>query len=149
MPCHAAMIDKVPSLAEDTTVEDALKALKKAKIAGLPVVDDKGVFVGVFSYAGLLQNILPLEVGVGSSSSVTVSAAPGIAKRLRNIKSVKAGQVMIRNAAFAYPETPTWDGVSLLLKHGDPLVIVDNTTKKPMGIMTKQTALEEFDRMQD
>lgn len=152
MPCHAAIVPKALSLKADTTVEKALKAMKKAKVEYAPVVDADGIIAGLFSYKILMKNLLPVSVAMsdGIQLDVQIQAAPGIAKRLRNVQLLSVETLMERqDFPIVYPETPTWEGVNVLVQTGLPLTVVEPQTQKYIGFITQTSLLEELDRLRE
>jgi len=151
MPCHAAIAGKLVTVTSDQLVEDVLKAMKKAKVSHACVVDKDGALLGLFSYGGLIRNIMPVSVPTadGLVLDVKVRAAPGIAKRLQKAYPLPVEQFMERKVRFVNPETPIWEGVSYLIQYGAPLLVVDTESNKPMGFITEESALAELERMKD
>ncbi len=152
MPCHAAMTDKLLSILPDDNIGTTLVAFKKAKIDLAPVVDEAGVAVGVLSLKAILENLLPVSVTTndGIQLDIRVGAAPGIAKRLKKVELMKAGDLMDRKFAFVYPETPLWEGVNLLVRNGGgSLLVVEPKSGKALGVITTQSALDELARLKD
>ncbi|MCC6598048.1 MAG: CBS domain-containing protein [Alphaproteobacteria bacterium] len=151
MPCSAAMIDKALILSPDTEIEKALKEMKKRKVEYAAVVGDDGVIEGVFSIGSLIRNILPVSVVMagGIQMDVKMRAAPGIAKRLRNVYTLAVSALMDRNFTVVYPQTPIWEGVSILAARGSPVFVVEGENNRFIGMMTSASALEELQRMQE
>lgn len=152
MSCQAAIVPKAISLTTDMTVEDALKAMKKAKTSYAPVVDEKGIIAGLFSYKILMKNLLPVSVPMndGTQLDVQIQSAPGIAKRLRNVQLITIDTLMERKEfPIVYPETPVWEGVSMMVKANLPLTVVEPETQKYGGFITQQSLFEEIDRIKD
>ena len=152
MPCHAAIVAKALTIKADTTIEKALKAMKKAKTEYAPVVDGDGVLVGLVSYHILMKNLLPVSVNMsdGIQLDVNIPAAPGIAKRLRNSMLLETETVMERkNFPVVYPETPTWEGVNMMVQTGLPLTVIEPETQKYIGSITQTSLLDELQRLQE
>lgn len=152
MPCHSAKIENAITVSPDTTVEKAMALLSKEKADFLAVIDDSQKLLGYFSAATLLQNILPVAVDMstGLQLDITLGAAPGVAKRLNNAKLTAIQEVMNNKPRVVYSETPTWEGVKILVEHGAPLFITEEGTGKFLGIMTEKSAIEDLERsMQD
>lgn len=64
LPVEEAMTLNVITIREKHTVEDAIRAMVKHKISGLPVVDREGMLVGILSEQDVLKyclNILERE----------------------------------------------------------------------------------------
>lgn len=151
MPCHAAIEKKSITLKADTTIEKALKELKKAKVEYAPVLDG-GVLVGLFSYQILMKNLVPVSVNMGGGvqMDVNISAAPGIAKRLKNSMLLTVDTMMERKSfPVVFPSTPTWEGVNMMVQTGLPLTVVDPETQKYVGFISQTSLLEELQRLQE
>ena len=133
MACHAAMIDKALTIKADTTVEKAVKAMKKAKAEYAPVLDADGTVAGLFSFEILMKNLLPVQVAMndGTQLDIQLPAAPGIAKRLKNVQLIPVEQLMQRaDFPVVYPETPTWEGVKAMVQTNLPLIVEDQQSQK-------------------
>lgn len=148
MPCHAAMIDKHLTVSEDEEVGKVLKALKKNKTPAAAIINADGELSGLFSHHILLTNLLPVNVSV-AGLSVGMEAAPGVAKRLRKVKALPVKDLMSTKFGVVHPETPTWEGLKLILESANPVIVIDQTSKKPLGMITEESIYEEFERMQD
>ncbi len=152
MPCHAAIVDKALVLKTDMTVEKALKDMAKAKSEAAAVVDKKGIVAGFFSHQLLMKNLLPVSVAMadGIQLDVKIPAAPGIAKRLKKVLPLTVEEIMERKEfPIVYPSTPLWEGVNLLVQHGQSLTVIDPDTKKYIGLITQTSALNELERLKD
>jgi len=151
MPCHAAIADKAVSIKIDTTIEKAIKAMKKAKAEYAPVTDN-GSLVGILSYHILMKNLLPVSVNMseGMQVDVNIAAAPGIAKRLRNSMLLTVDTMMERKSfPVVYPETPIWEGVSMMAKTAMPICVIEAETQKYIGLITQSSLLKELQRLSD
>lgn len=152
MPCHAAIADKALTIKVDSTIEKALKAMKKAKVEYAPVIDADGVLIGLLSYNILMKNLLPVSVNMsdGIQLDVNIPAAPGIAKRLRNVMLLTVDTVMERkDFPVVYPETPTWEGVNMMVQTGLPLTVIEPETQKYIGFISQTSLLDELQRLQE
>ena len=148
MPCHAAVIEKPLTIAPDMEVEKALKELKKKKQTTAAVVDSKGVLLGSFSIQGVMRNLLPVSVVMadGIVVDVPIQAAPGIAKRLKKVYPLKVEELMEKKVAMVMPETPVWECVNALLRHGT-LFVVEGENRKFLGMIDERSALDELQRL--
>ncbi len=128
MPCHDAVVKNNVTVKPDESVEAVLKAIRKGKVNAVAVVDEKGHFLGIFSMKILLKNLIPVSVAMagGIQIDVKVTAAPGVAKRLANIKGHPVSELMDRKPHCVVPDSSIWEGVSLLTKNGSPLCVVDD-----------------------
>lgn len=150
MPCHAAVVSKLITVSPSDSVENVLKVLKKNKIGAVPVVDDTGIFLGLFSMKILLRNLIPVSVAMtdGVQMDIKVGAAPGVAKRLRKVKPLPVSDLMERKVHSVEPDAPIWEGVSLLTSHGGPLPVIDQK-EKLIGIITYDSLVEILEDIQD
>ncbi|MCB1591729.1 MAG: CBS domain-containing protein [Alphaproteobacteria bacterium] len=150
MPCHAAVEKKLTKLSPDQDVESAIALLKKNKINSAPVVGEDGGLQGLFSFKGLMRNLIPVSVAMtdGIKVDIKVGAAPGVAKRLGRVKPLKVSEIMDKKVMTVSPDDPLWEGVSLLTSHGGPLAVVDEKNKF-LGLITYSSMLTELESMQD
>ena len=152
MACHAAIIDKALTLKMDMSVEYALKAMKKKNVDCAPVLDPDKRVAGIFSYKILMKNLLPVQIAMkdGSQMDIQISAAPGIVKRLKNIQLVTLDQVMERqDISVVYPETPTWEGVKMMVQTDNPLIVIDPESEKYVGFISQNSMHDELERLKE
>lgn len=151
MHAQPAMTEKFMTASPGDSVESVLKAMKKAKVEVVPVIDDEDCLVGVFSLQILMKNLLPVTVALGGgiSPDVKLTAAPGIARRLNKIHTLTIGELMDRKVAAITPEMPLWEAVNFLVQNSGPLIVTEQGTGKVIGMITAQSALDELNRLKD
>ncbi len=149
MPCHSAIFSKNVTVSPDVTVEQALRAIKKGKVNAVAVIDDDGVFHGIFSLKVLLSSLIPVSVAVndGIQLDVKLPAAPGVAKRLANFKALPVSDLMDRKPQSVTPDAPVWEGVSLLTKNGSPLCVLDDKGKFH-GLITYESLVDDLSNVE-
>ncbi len=137
MPCHIAIDKKILTVLPEDNVEKTLKAIKKSKAAGAAVVDEDGLLLGILSVKILLQNLIPVSVAMAGDVQIDVKlqAAPGVAKRYKNILPLTVSEVMDRKPCTVSPDSAIWEGVGLLSKYGNLLCVVDER-QKYLGTIT-------------
>lgn len=145
------MIKKFVTASEDETIEKVLKKIKKDNAPCVVVTGEKGALVGLFTLREMFKNTQPLNVPLTGTSqaAIKIDSGPGIARRLQKIQMLPVRDFISRNIAVVHPETPTWEGLKLLLEQENPLVVIDPSSMKPQGIITEKSILEELERMQD
>jgi len=150
MPCHSAIVDKLISVRPDELVENVLALLQKNKISAVPVIDEDGLLIGVFSMSVLLRNLIPVSVAMtdGVQMDITVAAAPGVAKRLQKVKPLPVSELMDRKFASVGPDSPIWEGVSLLTNNGSPLPVIDDAGKCK-GVITYDSLVKTLEDIQN
>ncbi len=149
MPCHSAIEQKNMSIQPEDSVEFALQTLKREGVRSLAVIDKDGVFLGTFSMKTLLSNLIPVSVAMsnGIQLDVKVPAAPGVAKRLRNVKTLPVQDLMDRKPVTISPDAPIWEGVGVLTKNGNPLCVVDDKNKFH-GFITYDSLIDDLENME-
>lgn len=150
MPCSSATVQNAPTLKPDQEIGAIIKLFKKHQLEYFPVVDEDGILLGYLSQHMILKNLLPVSFnvpGMGQGGAMKMGAAPGIAKRLKKIKPLKAEDLMERKFQSIHPETPIWEGVHMLVEHGSPLMVIEEKTGRYMGLINRFSALEELERL--
>jgi len=150
MPCHAALMDKTLTATPDQSVGDVLKMMTKTKPPFVAVIDEDNVLQGVFSYRILYRNLLPVSVAMndGIQMDVTVSAAPGIAKRLKKVKPLPVSEFMDRRPQRVFADTSLWEAVNMMVQNGAPVFVLEGESGKLLGAMNEHSAYAELDRLQ-
>ena len=147
MPCKDALLTGALVAKKGQTVEEVVAMLEKENIRAVPVVDEKNILIGLFSYKSLFTRLLPvsatMEDGLQSLDFI-VGAVPGIAKRLRKLYPQNVEDIANKDCKVLYPETPSWEAVRLIVKYGSPIPVVDDKTGEFMGIITKQSLMSDF-----
>ncbi len=149
MPCHTAIAKTNITSSPNDSVEKVLKDIKKAKVIASAIIDDdSGEFLGLFSMKIMLKALIPVSVHMsdGIEIDIKVTAAPGVAKRLANVKTLPVSELMDRKPETVMPDTPMWEGVSLLIKRGAPLAVVDNNAKFH-GFITYESLVNDLENM--
>ncbi|HBH26017.1 MAG TPA: hypothetical protein DDX54_01230 [Rhodospirillaceae bacterium] len=154
MPCGDAMITEVISARPDQTIAEVLDLFDTHHIRAVPVLDEGRRVVGKISFTEVLQAVLPvpvtLEGGLRRLPSMDISlayisgASPWVAKRLHEIVSRKVSSLMVKKPKTVHSDTPSREGVRLLVKYGSPLIVVDPKDGTLTGLITSQTAIKRF-----
>ncbi len=152
MPCHAAITDKSVTLKLDQDIDQALKDMRKRKVEIAAVVNEGDIFEGILTTREILKNLLPVSVNMADGSSIeniTLTAAPGIAKRLKKVKPLMVEQLVNRRIQAVSPETPLWEGVTLLVQSDHPVPVVEQDSGKFLGFITDQSMIQELEKLQN
>ncbi len=156
MPCSEAMITAVV-ISPDQTVKQALEVFNKRGIGSMPVVED-GNIVGLFNFPDVLKSLLPPNVtndngaGMDFRLDYTVGSSPEIARHLHGILDVKVRDLMdpVEKLEMVTPETPLWEAVRLLVKHGSPLAVIEKHHETRLsGIITSQSMVKTLIKIAD
>lgn len=149
MPCHAAIVEKVPHLTPDQTIEEAMKIFKKSKLDCLPVVEGGKTLSGFLSLHIVLKNLLPVSVtieGPMQGQEFIVGAAPGVSKRLKKVVLLSVDNLQDRKFTAIKPDTPLWEGIRHIVQNGGPLPVIDPETEKFLGIVNEQSLLTALEK---
>ncbi len=145
MTCDSAIEKDGVVLSDDVTVEKALELLKKSGVSNASIVDNDGNFLGIFSAAILLKNLIPVPITTSSGVQIDmkITAAPGVAKRFGGLLPLKITEVMERNPARILSDEPMWEAVGHIVVSGEPLCVFDNSDKF-MGFITYESLVNRL-----
>ncbi len=151
MPCYAAINKNSLTVKETDIIEDVLKLMREKGQDIVAVENEDGEFEGLFGLQTLMRNALPVSISMGDDfyGDINVPAAPGIAKRLEKILPLSVSGFVNRKVHVLAPDVPIWQGVSMLVKYGEPMVILDQESKKFIGFMSYQSAFDEIERLKN
>ncbi len=152
MFCRNAMVTNVISAGPEQTIRDALGLLEKHGIRAVPIVDGAGVLLGQFTFDVMLSKLLPSALLMEAHGLMDanlrldflVDAEPDVAKRLGELLPTKLGDVMDRQVQVAHPDTPLWEGIRLLVQHGSPIPVVEETSHRLLGLLSVQSATKRL-----
>ncbi len=122
LTCYDVMVspEDQNTIHPDDSVANAFNIIKRSRARFLPVVDENGKYVGVFTAPTLLKLILPkaaiiglehTRVPLGSLGFMSLSAED-FAARLEQLKNEKVGDNLSNpdNIPVVAPETPVMEG---------------------------------------
>lgn len=150
---------KVPSerqktIHPDESVAAAFQIIKESGARFLPVVDEHGKYVGVFTAPTLLKLILPQAATIGMSSestrlpienlgfmSLTKADFDNRVEHLRD-ESVSEHLSNPANIPTAAPDTPIMEGIFLAWKFKRHVVLIEPETNRFVGTVSSNSLLE-------
>ena len=74
----------------------------------------------------------------------SIGVSPGVAKRLEKVQDQVVADVMQTDCVVAHPDTPTWELIRLMIRHGSPIPVVEDETGKLEGLVSSQSMLKEL-----
>jgi CBS-domain-containing membrane protein len=152
MPNTHFMIDHYITAHPQQTVDEVMHIFDREHIRTVPVCDDEGKIVGIFSLRNILKELLPLAASMEDglpNLEFIIGAAPGAAKRLKKLKNKKISELMDTEYAVAHPDTPTWEIVRLMTLHGSPVPVVDEKTRVIKALVSSQSLLHGLVEVMD
>lgn len=149
MPCKDAIIKDIVTISEGRTVAEAMEIFREHNIRALPVVDGKGVFLGIFNVEDLLARLLPAPLdfeenrGLDLRLDAFIGAGPSLSRHLSAILPLKVSEVMSRNVPHVHPETSLWEGIRCLVRHhGRPVPVLQEGTNALTGLISSQSIIQ-------
>jgi len=125
-------------LHENDPLHKAVSIITSKRLAALPVIDEKGKFVGIIGVNGLLAMLLPQSVR--SALAESDDSIPGLSfmddnidelrNRLEHLTDTPVGKLAKRDAPVIYPDSPVMESVLLLLRGEDDVAMVERKTHK-------------------
>jgi CBS domain-containing protein len=100
------MSERPRSVTANTPLRDAARDLVRARVGGLPVVDDHGVVVGMLSERELMQHLLTAYLQGGAPRPQTLEVSGNTRRSVRD--------VMTRQVLCVSPDQPLAEAASLM-----------------------------------
>lgn len=156
LTCQDVMVspDRQITVKPETSVRDAFKLFKQHRARFLPVVDDKGVYHGVFTAPTLLKLLLPRAATIGMNSEATRVPISSLGfmsltkedfeEQLETLKdeTVRDNMSSPVNIPVVAPNTPIMEGIFLYYKYKRHVVLVDPDTGRFVGTVSSNSLLE-------
>ena len=143
-------ITKVISGKSDDTVEQALRIIEKHSIRAIPILDENGVFQGMFSAHEVIKSLVPSYMMSDIQSlDFATGASSVLASRLRKVFPSRVGDYVSAETSIKITtKTGTWEALRMLVNHGSPLPIIDPETGVLKGLISEQSAIEALLKME-
>lgn len=135
------MIKEVASISPEDSAMDALHKLFEMKISGLPVIDQQGKLVGVFTEKEVLSYILPSYIEkVGRF--IYEDDPKSTRKKFSEIASIKVSKIMRKELVTTSPETALSEVARIILTQRARRLPVLDSTGKVVGIVARVDVLQ-------
>ncbi len=157
LTCKDVMNENQITVKPETNVVEAFNLIRKYKVRYLPVLEDDGTYIGVFTSPTLIKMMLPAAATIkltGNQSSAMVVdnlnffeiEAEDFAERLDYLVNEKVGDHLSkkRNIPIVSPNKGIMDGVMLLHKYKRHLILVEPETRKFVGVLTINSVLSHL-----
>lgn len=130
------------------TVATAANLILQNRLRHLPVVDDRGCYLGTFSIYSLLRLTLPkaviMEAGL-RDVSFTTETIDGLARRLRERGGEPVGNWLNQDDPVMHPDTATMEVMLLMLRGRTTSVpVVDPDSNRLEGMIAFWDVLEKL-----
>jgi CBS-domain-containing membrane protein len=136
------MTTQVVVVDAEASFKSIVQLLEKHRISAMPVVDDRGVVIGVVSEADLLpkQRYPHLQDSLGPADTLLHRA------ELHKARATTAAGLMSRPPITVQPGTSVAEAARLVAKAGVKRLPVVDAEGRPVGIVTRGDLLEVFRR---
>ncbi len=137
----------------DESIATAFNIIKESGVRFLPVVEEDGTYVGVFTAPTLLKLILPSAATIGLNDEAMRVPIESLGfmsltrddfeQQLERLKHQKVRDNMSRpvNIPIAAPDTPVMEGIFLIYKFKRHVILVDPETQRFIGTVSANSLL--------
>ena len=130
------MTKEVKSISPDTNAIEALDLLFEMEISGLPVIDERGKLVGMFTEKDILTSILPSYMEkVGSF--IYQDNPKALKQKIINMRGVKVKEMMRRNVITVNEDANLCEVARVMLIQKARRLPVLNQAKEVVGIVSR------------
>lgn len=142
MNCQTIMTQPPAILTARTAVGLAMKALLSSQLSSLPVVDESGVCLGMFSLRTVMGIMLPRAATIAEHVDLAfVNESPDVLRsRLQAIADDPVERHLERDFPHVTPETSLVEAVLLMYRGRRVLPVIDGGNKL-LGIVTASSAV--------
>lgn len=146
MSLNEIMLSDPQTVGPEATVPTAFRLMKQFGMRNLPVVDDDGRFLGVFSTVHLIELLLPVAATVEgglTDLSFVQDSLDDIRERYKNVENHKVGDfIESEHVPVVHTGTSLVEAMLLLYKHRTHVTVVEESTNKVVGVITVNGILE-------
>lgn len=129
------MSTHIKSLPPEMNAKEALKTLMQSDISGLPVIDESGSLLGVFTEREVLKAILPVYIKqVGTFVYGDTSKAE--LKKMAELEKFSVKDLMRKEVPTVEEETSLTEVSKIMLTKSERRIIVTKD-KKVAGVITR------------
>lgn len=153
MTTTTIMTKEIVSLKADDTIATALQLMCKHSIHNLPVLDDKGIFLGLFSLRRLSRELLPKAAKLDQNSllmhiNFMSDGTDELLKRLNKLGKQPVSILLEKTSKLRLcnPETSLPELLQLLFENPTslPVVVVEGKKKKLVGMVSNWDVLTKL-----
>lgn len=143
MKVREIMSKDVISIKPDDNVKEALNLLFKRQISGLPVIDNQGRLVGMFTEKDVLGNVLPSYIErVGRF--VYEENPKSIKKKFEGLENLSVFGIMRKDVVTVDEDTSLCEVARLMLTQKVRRIPVLDKAKKVVGIVAREDILKAY-----
>lgn len=145
MKIKEIMIREVKNLSPEMSVKEALGLILGMKISGLPVVDNNGSLLGMFTEKEVLAYILPSYID--KVGKFVYEENPKATKRkFAELGGLKVSQLMRKGIVTVHEDNALCEVARTMLTQRARRIPVLNKEGKIVGIVAREDILKAFSR---
>lgn len=141
MKVKEVMSRQIKSFSPETNAKEALDKLLAIEISGLPVIDEQGKLVGMFTEKDILKHILPTyleQVG----RFVYANTPKGIKSKIADLTHVKIKDIMRKEVVTVDEDTSISEVAHIMLTQKVRRIPVLNKEGKVVGVAARQDIIK-------
>ena len=143
MKVKEIMVKDVTSISPETGCSEALDLLEKMQISGLPVIDENGKLVGMFTEKDVLSYMLPSYIEkVGRF--IYEENPKSTKKKLMELNKIKVRQLMRKDVVTTTEDTTLCEVARIMLTQKARRIPVIDKSGKVVGIVARCDILKVF-----
>lgn len=143
MKIKEVMTKDVVSIKPDDNTKEAIELLFKMRISGLPVIDEKGKLVGMFTEKDVLAHILPSYIEkVGRF--IYEENPKSTKKKFIELQNFKVSQLMRTDVVTVNEDTALCEVARIMLLEKVRRIPVLDKEKKVVGIVAREDIVKSY-----
>lgn len=143
MKVKEIMTKEVVSIQPDTNAKEAVGILFKMHISGLPVINESGKLVGMFTEKDILRNILPSYIEqVGRF--VYEENPKSIKKKFMELENIRVSKLMRPEVITVDEDTSLCEVAHIMLTQKVRRIPVLDKEKKVIGIVAREDIVKSY-----
>jgi CBS domain-containing protein len=143
MKVKEIMVKEVDNISPDTNAKEALELLFKRHISGLPVINEKGILLGMFTEKAILRNALPSYIEkVGRF--VYEENPKSIKKKFEGLVNLTVSQLMRKDIITVDENASLCEVAHLMLTQKVRRIPVLDKEKKVVGIVAREDIVKAY-----
>lgn len=145
--CQDILITNPTILRPNHTLAQALQALQKEHVRYLPVVDEQGDFVGLFSSLTLITLLLPqtisMDLGIPAAGlNFMTTSTEELHHRLQDLSDKPISEYITHtDLSVCHPESSIMEAIYLLHKFHSHVMITEKDSRRFVGIVSINSIL--------
>lgn len=147
--CEHIMVKDPVTLQPDCTFNQALAIAQECSVRYLPVVDENGRFLGLFSTLTLLNLLLPQAVSINMGKKLVDlnfmrTSMDALRAKLGEIGDELIGKHLLTDVPICHADSSIMEAIHILHNHHTHVVVTDKATNRLLGIITIKTLVRHL-----